>query len=57
MALTKRIELCKAQRINIYGGDAWRKDALIILLSVPMFVIFENSKALCSGGIFLTLVA
>lgn len=57
MALTKRMELCKAQRINIYGGDTWSEDVLIILFYVPVFVIFENSKALCSGSIFLTLVA
>lgn len=47
----------RAHRINIYGGGAWKGDALIILFCVPVFLIFEKSKALCSGRIFLTLVA
>ena len=34
---------CKAHRINIYERDAWREDAPIILLYVPLFLIFKKN--------------
>ena len=43
LALTERTEPCKAHRINIYKRDAWREDALIIRLYVPLFLIFKKN--------------
>ena len=43
LALTERTEACKAHRISIYKRDAWREDALIILLYVPLFLIFKKN--------------
>lgn len=41
--LLLRKQPCKAHRTNIYGGDAWKEDALIILSHGPVFLIFEKN--------------
>lgn len=57
LAFTENTEPHQARGISLCGGDTWKGEALIFPSHVPMLLIFENSEALCSGGIFLILVA